>query len=174
MLDAFLITQKLLAVVLVGYLLGAVPFAHLAGRLRGVYMFQTGSTRAGAANVFWNVVRRIRALRTQAEEAVEQAGRGDALERALKTLNDKLYPLEERLVQFRARANQDLIAQPTAIDSKLARLLNFASMADAPPTQGALDLLQRLSDGIAERASLLDEVEHSEFAEVMRLAGVEL
>ena len=59
MLEAFLITQKLLAVVLVGYLLGAVPFAHLAGRLRGVDMFQTGSTRAGAANVFWNVGRRI-------------------------------------------------------------------------------------------------------------------
>ncbi len=59
MLDAFLITQKLLAVVLVGYLLGAVPFAHLAGRLRGVDMFQTGSTRAGAANLFWNVGRRI-------------------------------------------------------------------------------------------------------------------
>jgi glycerol-3-phosphate acyltransferase PlsY len=59
MLEAFLITQKFLAVVLVGYLLGAVPFAHLAGRLRGVDMFQTGSTRAGAANVFWNVGRRI-------------------------------------------------------------------------------------------------------------------
>ncbi len=59
MLDAFLLTQKLLAVVLVGYLLGAVPFAHLAGRLRGVDMFHTGSTRAGAANVFWNVGRRI-------------------------------------------------------------------------------------------------------------------
>ena len=59
MLEAFLVTQKLLAVVLVGYLLGAVPFAHLAGRLRGVDMFQTGSTRAGAANLFWNVGRRI-------------------------------------------------------------------------------------------------------------------
>ena len=59
MLDAFLETQKLLAVVLVGYLLGAVPFAHLAGRLRGVDMFELGSTRAGAANLFWNVGRRI-------------------------------------------------------------------------------------------------------------------
>ncbi len=59
MLEVFLLTQKLLAVVLVGYLLGAVPFAHLAGKLRGVDMFHTGSTRAGAANLFWNVGRRI-------------------------------------------------------------------------------------------------------------------
>ena len=57
--EAFLIIQKLLASALVGYLLGSVPFAHLAGRLKGVDIFQTGSTRAGTANVFWNVGRRI-------------------------------------------------------------------------------------------------------------------
>ena len=34
---------------------------------------------------------------------------------ALRALNDKLYPLEERLVQYRARAGQDLINYPTAI-----------------------------------------------------------
>ena len=59
MFEAFLIVQKLLASVLVGYLLGSVPFAHLAGRLKGVNIFETGSTRAGTANVFWNVGRRI-------------------------------------------------------------------------------------------------------------------
>ena len=39
-------------------------------------------------------------------------------------------------MQFRARAGEDLINYPTGIDSKLARLLDFASMADAPPTEG--------------------------------------
>lgn len=59
MFEAFLLTQKLLASILVGYLLGSVPFAHLAARLKGVDIFATGSTRAGTANVFWNVGRRI-------------------------------------------------------------------------------------------------------------------
>ena len=59
MFEAFLLTQKLLASILVGYLLGSVPFAHLAARLKGVDIFSTGSTRAGTANVFWNVGRRI-------------------------------------------------------------------------------------------------------------------
>ena len=44
------------------YLLGALPFAQLAARLRGVDVFSTGSTLAGTANVFWNVGRRTGAL----------------------------------------------------------------------------------------------------------------
>ena len=96
------------------------------------------------------------------------------LEDAMTALNDRLFPLEERLVQYRARAGQDLIAQPTAIDSKLARLLNFASMADGPPTQGQRELFNRLSEGVAERAAALAAVEANEFAELMRLAGVVL
>lgn len=58
----FLLAQKLLASVLVGYLLGSVPFAHLAARSKGVDIFSTGNRRAGTANVFWNVSRRIGVL----------------------------------------------------------------------------------------------------------------
>jgi len=120
-----------------------------------------------------NVVRKIRELRGKAEEAVQKAGGGEKLEEALKALNNKLYPLEERLVQYRARAGQDLINYPTATDSKLARLMSFASMADAPPTQGARNLLKRMSDGVDERAAALEEVESKEYAELMKLAGSE-
>lgn len=83
----------------------------------------------------------------------------------------RTYPIEERLVQYRARAGQDLINYPTAVDSKLARLFDFASMGDAPPTQGALDLFRRLSDDVAERVKLLGEVERREYAAIVKLAG---
>lgn len=56
--DDLILLQKILASLLVGYLLGSVPFAHLAARIRGVDIFHTGSQRAGTANVFWNVGRR--------------------------------------------------------------------------------------------------------------------
>jgi len=116
------------------------------------------------------VVRGIREMRTEAERAVQRAGGSEGLQKALKALNDKLYPLEERLVQYRARAGQDLIAQPTGIDSKLARLLNFASMADAPPTQGERDLYKRLSDEVSARKQAVDEVRRKDYAELLRLA----
>lgn len=60
--EDYLLAQKLLASILVGYLLGSVPFAHLAARLKGVDIFSTGNRRAGTANVFWNVSRKIGVL----------------------------------------------------------------------------------------------------------------
>jgi len=117
-----------------------------------------------------NVVRPIRDMRARAEKAVAAAGGGDALEGALRALNDRLYPLEERLVQYRARAGQDLINYPTAIDSKLARLLNFASMGDGRPTEGERELFARLSQGVSDRAHRLEEVERNELRALMGLA----
>ncbi len=117
-----------------------------------------------------DVVRRIRGMRAEAEDLVERSGGGEGLRQALEALNDKLYPLEERLVQYRARAGQDLLAHPTGIDSKLARLMTFASMADAPPTQGQHDLFERLRQGVDERARALEEVERAEFAALQEMA----
>ena len=48
---------RLLAAIVVGYLLGSIPFAYLVARLKGVDIFATGSRRAGTANVFWHVGR---------------------------------------------------------------------------------------------------------------------
>ena len=43
----------------IGYLLGALPFAQWVSRyVKGVDIFSTGTTLAGTANVFWNVGRR--------------------------------------------------------------------------------------------------------------------
>jgi hypothetical protein len=116
------------------------------------------------------LVTKIRDMRAQAEEAVQRAGSRRELQDALKELNDQLYPLEERLVQYRARAGQDLIAQPTGIDSKLARLMSFASMADAPPTEGDHELFARLVAGVQERADALARIEAGVYAELMRKA----
>lgn len=62
MLEDILGLQKLLAALVSGYLLGSIPFALMAARIRGVDIFATGSTMAGAANVFWHVGRRTGAL----------------------------------------------------------------------------------------------------------------
>lgn len=56
--DQYILIQQLLACILVGYLLGSVPFARLAARWKGVDIFATGSQKAGSANVFWNIGRR--------------------------------------------------------------------------------------------------------------------
>jgi photosystem II stability/assembly factor-like uncharacterized protein len=126
------------------------------------------------------VVKQVRDTRAMAEDLVKKAretrrGRTPEsqalLDKSMQELNNKLYTIEERLVQYRARAGQDLIANPTGIDSKLARLIDFASMGDGPPTDGSKDLLARLIAGIEERRAALGAVEKNELAALRRLAA---
>ena len=59
MLDSPMEILQLVASGVIGYLLGAIPFAQWVSRyIKGVDIFSTGTTLAGTANVFWNVGRR--------------------------------------------------------------------------------------------------------------------
>ena len=59
MLDGPTEILQLVASGVIGYLLGAIPFAQWVSRfVKGVDIFSTGTTLAGTANVFWNVGRR--------------------------------------------------------------------------------------------------------------------
>ena len=85
-------------------------------------------------------------------------------------MNILTFPLDSAGSRCSCAIPGCLKSYPTAIDSKLARLLNFASMGDVPPTDGA-QLFARLSQGVAERASAVDDVERDVFAAVMELTG---
>ena len=62
MFEDTLSVQILLGVLVMGYMLGSIPFALVAAKNRGVDIFTTGSTLAGAANVFWHIGHRTGAL----------------------------------------------------------------------------------------------------------------
>ncbi|NQW23501.1 MAG: glycerol-3-phosphate acyltransferase [SAR202 cluster bacterium] len=62
MIEELILIQKVVLAIAAGYLLGALPFAQIASRMRGVDVFATGSTLAGTANVFFNVGHRTGAL----------------------------------------------------------------------------------------------------------------
>ena len=71
MFEDFLSVQKLLGLLVIGYLLGSIPFASLAARIRGVDIFTTGSAKAGAANVFWHIGHGTGALALAGEGGLE-------------------------------------------------------------------------------------------------------
>ena len=60
--DGLELALKVVMAVATGYFMGALPFAQIASRVRGVDVFTTGSTLAGTANVFFNVGHRTGAL----------------------------------------------------------------------------------------------------------------
>ena len=62
MIEDLTLVRNMVLAVATGYLLGALPFAHIASRIRGIDVFATGSTLAGTANVFFNVGHRTGAL----------------------------------------------------------------------------------------------------------------
>ncbi len=113
-----------------------------------------------------DLVRKIRSLRADAEKQVA-AAKGTAeeakLTAALAALDGKLYPIEERLSQYRARAEQDLTNYPNGLDDKLVTLLGFADQADAPPTAQSYELLKDLTARGQERADALTHVEQAEW-----------
>jgi hypothetical protein len=103
-------------------------------------------------------------MRRQAEEAVQKASGApdrDRLAKALNALNDKLYPIEERLSQYRAKATQDLTNYPNGLDDKLVELLVFAGQADAPPTRQSYELLADLRARLKQRTEALNDVRRS-------------
>ena len=62
MIEDLTLVRNIVLAVAAGYLLGALPFAQIASRIRGIDVFTTGSTLAGTANVFFNVGHRTGAL----------------------------------------------------------------------------------------------------------------
>tara|TARA_B100001013_G_scaffold337071_1_gene256865 strand:+ start:179 stop:865 length:687 start_codon:yes stop_codon:yes gene_type:complete len=62
MTEGLQLVERMVLAIAAGYFWGAIPFAQIASRLRGIDVFATGSTLAGTANVFFNVGHRTGAL----------------------------------------------------------------------------------------------------------------
>ncbi len=108
-----------------------------------------------------DTVGKIRDLRRQMEEAIKKVQgtpRAESLAEVARAVNNKVYPIEERLSQYRARATQDLTNYPAGIDDKLVVLARFAARADAPPTEPQRNLLKDLSTRLAKYKAEIDEV----------------
>jgi photosystem II stability/assembly factor-like uncharacterized protein len=114
-----------------------------------------------------DTVRTIREMRRQAQEAARKAeGTPDfrRLTQAVQVLDDKLYAIEERLTQFRAKEVQDLTNYGNAVDDKLANLMDVAGRADVRPTKSEYDVLNYLSGELKKREESLESVRKAEWA----------
>jgi len=119
------------------------------------------------------LVTELRDVRKQAAAALASANlppdRRQQAEKALKDIDDKLAIVEERLIQPKARAFEDFQNFPVGIDSKLFRLGAFSSMGDGPPTQGAMDLYDRLDKAVADRQKAVDQIKQEDLPNLLHL-----
>jgi hypothetical protein len=114
-----------------------------------------------------DTVRTIREMRRQAQEVARKAeGTPDfrRLTQAAELLDNKLYAIEERLTQFRAKEVQDLSNYGNAVDDKLANLMDVAGRADVRPTKSEYDVLNYMSGELKQREESLETVRKTEWA----------
>jgi len=93
----------------------------------------------------------IRELRAEIRGALE-AGRvpGSARAEAEEAI-ESLYVIEEKLIQFRAEATQDLIDFPVRLNDKLSTLFTLVEMSDEPPARQDYELFRSLRERVDEQ-----------------------
>lgn len=103
-------------------------------------------------------VLRIRALRDRIEIQSSLADQSAAARNAGERVARQLTIIEEKLIQFRAKATQDLINYPVRLNDKLSTLFTLVETSDSPPAAQDYELFTDLKDRIARVVTELDDV----------------
>ncbi|RMD91812.1 MAG: glycosyl hydrolase, partial [Calditrichaeota bacterium] len=106
-------------------------------------------------------VQNIRDIRKQVNSVVErvkgQAG-ADTIASVAKSLKEKLKAIEEKIIQVKAKARQDVLNYPIKLNNKLAALASVVASADAKPTKQAYEVFDDLSSRLDAQLAKLNEI----------------
>jgi photosystem II stability/assembly factor-like uncharacterized protein len=82
----------------------------------------------------------------------------EPLERLGKSIKEQLQPIEDELIQSKAKTRQDTLNHPAKLNGKLAGLASVVGSAQAAPTKQSYELFDDLSQRIDAQAQRLREV----------------
>jgi photosystem II stability/assembly factor-like uncharacterized protein len=82
----------------------------------------------------------------------------ESLERPGKSIKERLKPIEDELIQSKAKTRQDTLNHPAKLNGKLAGMANVLAGAHAAPTRQAYELFDDLCQRIDAQAQRLREV----------------
>ncbi|NND70957.1 MAG: hypothetical protein HKN43_05205, partial [Rhodothermales bacterium] len=89
---------------------------------------------------------------------MDGGGIGTPSRRDAEGIVRKLYIIEEQLIQFRAKATQDLINYPVRLNDKLSTLFTLVEKSDSPPAAQDYELFAELQERIQKVVEDLDEL----------------
>lgn len=108
-------------------------------------------------------VRELRGARSDVKSILDDQGASRNAKATARQLDERLWSIEDELIQFRATGGQQLWNFPIMLANKLSRLLDFVQSADQPPTvqhhEVYEDLARRVDAQIAELRQVLRELE---------------
>ncbi len=104
------------------------------------------------------IVFRVRGLRDRLEVQIGSDLLGEDTRRDGELVARELLIIEEQLIQFRAKATQDLINYPVRLNDKLSTLFTLVEMSDSPPAAQDYELFDELKERIQEVVVELDDL----------------
>ncbi|MCP4710662.1 MAG: glycosyl hydrolase [Planctomycetes bacterium] len=108
-----------------------------------------------------DAVNLIRSMRAEISGALTRAEGHDPeakLDKLAQTINDKLTPVEEAIIQVKSKSSQDPLNFPIKLNNKLAALTGVVGSGDYPPTDQSYQVFDELSGQLQVQLDLLDEV----------------
>ncbi|MEM7505002.1 MAG: hypothetical protein AAF417_23470, partial [Pseudomonadota bacterium] len=100
----------------------------------------------------------IRGLRERLEVRLTEDGLSNRERRDGERIVQQLLIIEEKLIQFRAKATQDLINYPVRLNDKLSTLFTLVETSDSPPAAQDYELFNELQVRIQDVNEELDEL----------------
>jgi hypothetical protein len=101
---------------------------------------------------------RMRDLRDRLEAQIGTDLLGEDTRRDGERIAREFLIIEEQLIQFRAKATQDLINYPVRLNDKLSTLFTLVEMSDSPPAAQDYELFDELKVRIQAVIAELDEL----------------
>jgi hypothetical protein len=105
-----------------------------------------------------NTLRNIRLQAEDWERRTRERKDHEAIAGAVKSLKERLSPIEDELIQSKAKTRQDTMNYPVKLNGKLAWLAGVVASAQAAPTRQAYELFEYLEKRIDAQVQRLQEV----------------
>ncbi len=105
-----------------------------------------------------NTLRNIRRQVDDWEHRTQELPDHEAIARLGRSIKEKLFPVEDELIQFKAKSRQDTLNYPAKLNAKLATLGGVVSSADAAPTRQECELFDDLVARIDIQVERLQEI----------------
>jgi hypothetical protein len=107
-----------------------------------------------------DVIRQARSVRKQVSTIAEVGGNG-AISDAAQALSDQLTAVEEKVLQTRSKAPQDILNFTPMLDNQFVNLMSVVESAPGEPTAASYELFEELDGELAaieaELARILGE-----------------
>jgi photosystem II stability/assembly factor-like uncharacterized protein len=129
--------------------------------------------KVSEAHAAVNHIRDVRAQLQALRRRLGSDGKNKPIADAADALEKKLNPIEEAIIQAKARSSQDLLNWPIQVNNKLMALAGVVESADTAPTQQSFELFEDLKGRLAKPVAQWKEIVAKDLAAINDLVRKE-